>query len=253
MTTGSPRWIPEGLTHRGVQRSDGSPAGFFRVPLEYLHTGLEWLLDQPGVAGSRAGVIGYSKGAELALLLGSYFPEVGAVVAGAPSGVVWQGGPASLGVGSSWTYNGDELAYVPMVRPETLASGWAGPVRVRESYESALADVDAVRRAEIAVERTGGPILMISGGRDAQWPSTPMAEFAEERAKRLAFGDIIMNLRYPDAGHLIGVPGVAAPHSVVHPVAELEMLLDGGTPGASSRASADSWFRSIEFLRQALS
>ncbi len=61
------------------------------APLEYLATALDYLATQPEVRGDRLGVVGHSRGAELALLTGATFPRVGAVVALAPSAFVWGG------------------------------------------------------------------------------------------------------------------------------------------------------------------
>jgi dienelactone hydrolase len=230
----------------------GLPSGFLRIPLEYLHTGLRWLLDQPGVRGPRVGVTGASKGGELTLLLAATFEEVGAAVARVPSGVVWMGRDPDGNTGSTWTYRGEELPYVPfspLAQSDRPADG--SPVSIRPVYEAALADTARVSAAEIPVERSRGPILMISAGKDAQWPSTPLAEIAERRAARFGFTSI-EHLRYPDAGHMIGPPGRAFPFAMAHPVTGTTMILDGGDPGASCAASADSWARTLELFRAAL-
>lgn len=69
----------------------GLPPNIIEIPLEYVERAIEWLLDHDRVSGSRVGLYGFSKGAELALLAGSQFDSVGAVVSTSGSGVVWGG------------------------------------------------------------------------------------------------------------------------------------------------------------------
>ena len=71
------------LAYFGVE---GLPRELVKIPLEYFKKGFDWLRTQDTVDGRRLGVVGGSKGGELALLLGATFPEIKVVVARAPSG-----------------------------------------------------------------------------------------------------------------------------------------------------------------------
>lgn len=64
------------------------PPDLSEIPLEYFEVAIAWLKSQEGVNGNEIGVIGTSRGGELALLLGATFPEVKAVVGYVASGVV---------------------------------------------------------------------------------------------------------------------------------------------------------------------
>jgi pimeloyl-ACP methyl ester carboxylesterase len=65
----------------------GVPRRLVEIPLEYVDTAFAWLRKHPLVMNSRLGVLGISKGAELALLAAASFPDtVGAVVTSSPSG-----------------------------------------------------------------------------------------------------------------------------------------------------------------------
>ena len=66
------------------------PRYLVNIPLEYFATALDWLQAQLSVSSDRLAVMGESKGGELALLLGTIFPQIKAVVAYVPSGVVRQ-------------------------------------------------------------------------------------------------------------------------------------------------------------------
>jgi fermentation-respiration switch protein FrsA (DUF1100 family) len=61
------------------------------IPLEYLETGIRWFSALPRVRAASLEALGSSKGGELALLLGASFPEIRAVVAMVPSGIVHAG------------------------------------------------------------------------------------------------------------------------------------------------------------------
>ncbi|MCP4213751.1 MAG: hypothetical protein GY765_03795 [bacterium] len=52
-------------------RMEGLPATLEEIPLEYFKTAIDWLKVQPLVDPNKIGVIGSSKGGELALLLGT--------------------------------------------------------------------------------------------------------------------------------------------------------------------------------------
>jgi dienelactone hydrolase len=63
------------------------------IPLEYFEKAFAWLSVQPGIVADKVAILGGSKGAEAALLLGSRYPQIKAIVAFSPSSVVWQGIP----------------------------------------------------------------------------------------------------------------------------------------------------------------
>jgi BAAT / Acyl-CoA thioester hydrolase C terminal len=62
--------------------------------------------------------------------------------------------------------------------------------------------------AAIAVEHTGGPILLISGNDDGVWRSTEMSEAVMRRLKEDHFAYAYLALEYPHAGHRAGRPEV---------------------------------------------
>ena len=68
------------------------PAELVSIPLEYFQRAVAWLRREPRAEPDRGvGVVGRSRGGELALVLGATFAEVDAVVAYVPSGVVHAG------------------------------------------------------------------------------------------------------------------------------------------------------------------
>ncbi len=189
--------------------ADGLPLTLDRIPLEYFEKALAWIAAQPGVARARIGVVGCSRGGELALLLGATFPLITAVVAYVPSGIVWPAYPAT-GHGA-WTWNGEEVPYAEGLThaqwDEALAKGLARADSF-DWYRAPLMDTAYAHAKGIAVEETNGPILLISGEDDGLWPSTELAEFAVRRAKGVRFAHRIEHLHYPGAGHSLGWPNM---------------------------------------------
>ena len=154
--------------------------------------------DQRVVGGRRLGLLGASKGGELALLAWSRFSEhLSAVVGFAASPVVWQAVPRDRRdrrqpPRSSWTVAGAPVPFVgygrlPVSAIVSLASGALlhRPVRLLGLYERALErEPKAVEAAMIPVERIAAPILLISGTDDQLWPSTAFGELAMKRLAR---------------------------------------------------------------------
>ena len=92
------------------------PKELSEVPVEFFERAVSWLQERDCVDSDKIAVYGYSKGGELALLLGSLYPQIKAVAAFSGSSFVWQG----LKFGSpcsSWTHGNKELPYLPMKVP----------------------------------------------------------------------------------------------------------------------------------------
>ncbi len=175
------------------------------IPLEYFSKAFLWLSKQEGVVvPNDYAVMGVSRGAELALLLGSRYSDVSAVIAIAPSSVVFPGPPtgtldALRSQHSAWSFNGQELKFVPMPYSWTTLRGLITGKRTR-MFEKALRNSGRVKEAAIPVERIHGPILLASFTRDQIWPSTLMSEQIVQRLRENQFRFHFEHAAY-DAGH----------------------------------------------------
>ena len=232
---------------------EGLPAGLWEIPLEYFAQAIAWLRAQDCVILDRIAVTGISKGGELSLLLGATFPEIRAVVAHVPSNVIWTGvGPGhERGERSSWSFGGRPF---PFLAGKAERVDWTKrPVRLVDYYSSGIEDLAAMERAEIAVEKINGPIMMLSGTDDAMWPSTRFSELVIERLKRKGFRHRFEHLCYEGAGHPILHPYTPSTAiEGVHPVTRI-LVTVGGTPKLNAHACRDSWPRVLAFLHEALS
>ena len=243
------------------------------VPLEYFAEALTWLKAQPIVDAGRIGVIGASKGAELALLLGAtYASDIRAVVGYSPSSIGWQGfsyDPRTFmrSPRSSWTMNGKPVPFVKLSLPRAsdyfevktaLMPIWpffavCPSLRypmARTYYERALeSEVDLASKV-IKVERTNGPVLLVSGTEDRIWPATRFSEMVVERLEKHRHRFPHKHLKYDDTGHATSLP------YSVSVTAHEGPFTSGGSLGGSIEANglmyADSWPKVVDFLTEAL-
>jgi dienelactone hydrolase len=224
--TGSGGGIPPpagpagGLASRGYTvlalayfNAEGLPPTLSNIPLEYFGTALQWLIARPSVDPERVGVIGASRGAELALALGVLYPTLHAVAAFEPSNVVWRGCCDRFSL-VAWTFKGNP-----------------------------------VPTGEIAVEHIQGGVFLVSGKSDGVWESASMGDAIVARLKHHQFAFPVQHLSYDHAGHAIGRPFTTTMtiDSLRHPLTGRIMPM-GGTPEGTAHAREDSWRALLEFL-----
>jgi dienelactone hydrolase len=231
------------------------PPGLVEIPLEYFGTAIHWLQRQAGVQPHALAVLGESRGGELALLLGATFPAIRAVVAYVPSGVLWMGipvgGTAHPEPPPAWTWHGRPL---PFMRGGIVGSAidWTyPPVALAPGYVAALDNRRLVEEATIPVEKTQGPLLLISGQAD-RMSSPRLAEVAVRRAQQHHFAFPVEHVSYPQAGHLLTLPYLPTTlRCRQHPIRHIDVDY-GGTPAGNAFARADAWAKVVAFLRMHL-
>lgn len=150
----------------------GLPKDLDRIALEGVHDAIVAASSRDGVDGRCVALIGGSKGAELALLLASRYPDIDAVAAIVPGSAVFVGHTQAFTT-SSFSHRGEPLPFVPMPWSATGAL-IAGDMRT--VFDHMIADADAVARAAIPVERINGPVFLLSATRDELWDSMGMSE-----------------------------------------------------------------------------
>lgn len=187
------------------------PSALCEIPVETVASAGAWLRERPEIRGGRVGLVGGSKGAELALLAATVYPDLfGPVAAIAPSCVTWfgvdlTGSVADASARSSWTIDGQPVPFVPPVPGVDFERTDRG-LRSVGIYAAALEQTDAVAAAAIAVERATGPLLLLSGGDDGACPSTVMAQMIVERMQAHGRGTEVRHLDFPECGHVVVRP-----------------------------------------------
>jgi pimeloyl-ACP methyl ester carboxylesterase len=232
---------------------NGLPSALQNIPVEYFGRAVQWMCARPEVDPHFVSVLGASRGAEAALLVGAIFPEVKAVVARSPSNVRWEGVTANhFPGGPAWTYGGKPLPYVRNRIPLWFAVqyGWdtliGNPVRQTPLFTHDLEVFGDSGSVEIPVENIHGPVLLLSGRDDQIWPSSLMATRLMGRLQRYRHPYEDEHLSYERAGHWI--PSEYAPTAGSRNGMKLAI---GGTPEGTARAQADSWPKILRFLVKA--
>jgi len=209
-------------------KEEGLPPELEMIPLEYFEAPKQWLLDNKETRNDGLIVVGWSKGAELSLLLSSRDALYKGVVGIAPSSVIWAGilKDWSKVPSSSWSENSKPLPFVPFATGIEF-NGLA------DLYEQSLKNNDAVSKAKINVESIKSPTLLLTGGLDEVWPAEKMAKFT---CDKINLGHPIKtchHVNYPDAGHLLD-----------------EKFIIGGTKEANAAANKSSTQQIKLFLNQ---
>ncbi|GAA3880040.1 acyl-CoA thioester hydrolase/BAAT C-terminal domain-containing protein [Saccharothrix violaceirubra] len=234
------------LAYFGV---DGVPEYLVDIPLEYVGTAIAYLKKRT----TGVGLVGGSRGGELALLAGAAFPDVKAVVSVVGSGVVTQCiGPGDrlldkIGLeAASWTWEGRPLPYLPYSVPDELRARIVDgrPVALRLAFD--LAD-GIPADVEIPVERIEGGVLLLSAADDESWPCTDLSDVAYRRLKDSYHPHEFEHVVYPGAGHLIAGPPYRSTSDVLVPGPGVTFAL-GGMPALTAAAKADAWRRTVEFF-----
>jgi len=213
-----------------THNAPGKPQRLSCIPLEDIDTAITWLRDR---AKPRDGIValrGWSRGGEAALTLASLSANVNAVLAYAPRCYVGreqdkQNNFDDPTAAPAWLWRGQPVVGETL-RPEMR------PDLKQQSFEDWFG---------IAVERIRGPIMIVCGEADTGIAGTTAMRSATYAMHRL---DLLHSpirrtlLQYGDAGHDIAVP---PPY---HGTAE-----GGGTIAGNTAAVADSWPRTVTFLR----
>ena len=221
------------------------PKGLHHIPKEYFKLGIDWMKVRAEVSEGWLGIHGTSRGAELALLTGSLFKDIHAVVAlngfAVPfAGIVpWTDDEF---LPPAWTMDGELIPYLRPKNPVEIAlqckemwkNGKGNPLGLW--YKTLASDPKEVAAKAIPVERINGPVLIIGGEADSA-DSVGLSKVAIERLEQGNFKYEYGHLIYPNAGHSIGFPYTF-------------QSFTEGTKQATNFASVESWEKTIAFSHQ---
>lgn len=212
-------------------RYENLPKELAAIPLEYFGEAIAWMKQRPEVLPDHIGVVGVSRGGELALQLGSMYPSIKAVVAYVPANVRYRSCCSNGIAPYAWTWKGWPLAFV-------------------RRDQAGLEALDAT----IRVEATHGGLLLIGGEGDKVWNSAEMVRHIVSRLKQAHFQYEIDALIYAQAGHTAGRPDILPEwHGMLrHPVSG-RATDPGGTPEGNARSSLDAIPKVLDFLGRNLS
>ncbi len=167
----------------GYFKSNGTPESLDRISLDAISDTILNVAKNPKINASKIALMGGSRGGELVLNLASKFNHFNAVIAMSTSNVnfpaiTWSANTAP------WTYKNEEVPYIPATLA-TISPAIKGDLYTAHSIM--LEDKEASKKAEIEVENINGPILILSGKNDDQWPSEAMSNNLMKRLQENNF------------------------------------------------------------------
>jgi dienelactone hydrolase len=198
------------------------------IPLEYFGQALAWMAERPEINPDQLAVLGTSRGGELALQLGSMYPQIHGVVAYVPADVRYPACCGFTAVRYAWTWQGKPLPFATL-----------NPLHIPSE-------------ARIKVEETHGPILLISGEDDGVWRSSTMADAVASHLKQARFPYSVEHLKYAHAGHTAGRPEIIPMwHGPERNPTTGREVDPGGSVAGNAESSIDAAPKVLQFLRQA--
>lgn len=187
----------------------GVPETLDRIRVESVIEAIEKQRQQPKVLKDCIGMLGVSKGGELTMLVSSLYPAIRAAVPIVPADVAFQAAEATTAQHSSWTWKNQEVPFVPYTlwSGAGLKAAFSAVTGIGEAFfdlhqQALQKNPEAVAAARFAVERINGPVLFISGNKDQYWPSSMMAERANQRLTAMQFAHPHQHLVY-DTDHYV--------------------------------------------------
>lgn len=223
-----------------------------KVDMEYFKKASDYLAGHAKSNG-KVNLIGYSKGGELALLLGRTFNSYQSIVAGAASNYLTSGMKGGIFAPvPGWMMDGEPLPYLKMKFPVSfMISTITNYIRKRPMYFLDIWKKSLSRKNsseyKIEVAEIEAPLLIVSGGKDKLWPS---AAFSEEiKKERDNEGDIY--LTYENAGHFIAFPySFHQLPSIVHMNLDGMVIDFGGTKQDNAEAAKTALTEILTFLKK---
>lgn len=154
-----------------------------RISINDVHNAIIEASKNQKINKKKIAVIGGSRGADLALLLGSYYPDISCVVGMSTSHAVFPGHTQEF-ITSCWTFDNKELPFIP-VNDEAVP--FLIKHDLRGAFEAMLKDTVAEEKATIKVEMINGPVLLLSGTKDEIIPAGQMGNKIINRLKSNKF------------------------------------------------------------------
>jgi dienelactone hydrolase len=235
----------------------GLPQTLVSVPVETVKHAIDTLSARPDVNSVKLGILGVSKGGELALLAASTYPQIKVVVAIVPSPFAFMGLGKNETEGCSWSLDGKDLPCIP-------GDATAGMHVVRELVEhqpvafapfydaSRNANAATTEAATFPLQKIDGPVLCLSGGDDQMWNSRAHCAIAMRYFRDHDHRYADRAIDYPFAGHTFIMATHGDASAMLSDTTASATFLFGGTRHGDVVAATSAWKTIWAFLAKTL-
>ncbi|XP_075470404.1 acyl-coenzyme A thioesterase 5-like [Ascaphus truei] len=211
------------------------PPGMTEFHLEYFEEAAKFLVRHPMVRGPGVGVIGTGKGADLALSMITFLPQV----------------VAAVSISGCCSNTAARLHYGDLILPGLSYDMSRVGISEGAVFDISVALDDPLDPANsqslIPVEKAEGHFLFVVGEDDLNWKSSVYAKAAVDRLQEQGKENFTL-LSYPGAGHRIDPPCSPFCLAAIDRVLGVP-ILGGGELQAHCHAQEDSWQKMQDFLR----
>lgn len=176
------------------------PDKISKIPIEYLAKAVNWLKSNNNYQNHSIVLLGVSKGAELALLYGSYYHNIDGIIAYSPSCLLLPSITTtndSKPTQSPWSYQYKPLPFAPVKKLVSTTK----TVTYQQYIEPLLKDVGVLKKAMIKVENIRCPMLLLSGNDDKMWGAEKMARLILYKLEANFKPKQAKSVVYKNAGH----------------------------------------------------
>lgn len=213
------------------------PIEFKEIPLENILTSIDYIKKLEYVDETRIGLIGGTRGAELALKIGSMRDDIKVLVASNPCDVINQSIVKQFTTSrSSWSYQNKPVPFSKVKKFEIFKL-YLNRIFSKQSFS--MKSAYQHEQQMIDVSKITAKTLLLAGRYDERWQS-------EKMAKRI-LESLDCEVKLYDAGQILGGPGCLPTTAFEH----LSFGL-GGTCEGNGISQNRSWHDIIEFIKSSL-
>jgi len=196
---------------------EGLPKTYTETPIriEYFEEAVQFLRQHDSVDPEKIGVLGSSKGGDIAYAMMSHLPQIKAVCC-------MNGCIASMA--TQTIYKGEITEMIP-ADPASLKFIRDNIASILDCVNDPIDHPDSIHQ----IERSKADLLVIVSGRDANWPTERYAQLAKEKMDKVGKTNYQI-IRYENMGHLIELPYLPICLYDKHPLVPLPgtMVFFGG-------------------------
>lgn len=229
------------------------PNKIAKIPIEYLAKAVNWLKANPYYKKHAIALLGVSKGAELALLYGSYYQNIDGIIAYSPSCLLLPSiatANDSKPTQSPWSYQYKPLSFAPVKK----LSKKSQTINYGQYITPLLKNVDVLKKAMIRVENINCPMLLLTGDDDKMWGAEKMARLILYKLEANFKPKQAKSVVYANAGHRFFWFGDSPPANSdniwVKTIANTQYkFLLGGTNTGNQQAMQKSQQEVLRFLQ----